>query len=287
MSKFRSRKEIFKRRRAFKRQRAVLLLIILVAFLSITLPIHFKYNNNKSVAISTNKNTVKAPIVKSSPNANTNLKESKLNYTDTTTTNVYKSDGHKIAYLTFDDGPSIENTPQILKILDKYKIKATFFILGRMAIINPDLVKKEYEDGQAIGNHTYSHDYTVLYSNTNKFVSDVNKCDAVLKSIIGSKYDNKLIRFPGGSFGVAHRPFRVAIKNVGYNYIDWNDLTGDAEGHNIPVSKLLSNLKENTIGKERVVVLMHDSADKETTVQALPEVIEYLKSQGYSFKILK
>lgn len=287
MSKFGSRRKKFNKNKIFRRRRVVILLIALVAFLCITLPLNIRFNSKKSVAIVTDNKTIKVPIVKAATNTNINLKQSKVNFTDTTATNVYNSDGNKIAYLTFDDGPSAENTPQILKILDKYKIKATFFILGRMAIINPDLVKKEVEDGQAIGNHTYSHDYKVLYSSTNAFISDVNKCDGVLKSIIGSKYNNKLLRFPGGSFGTSHKRFRVAIKSVGYNYIDWNDLTGDAEGHNVPVSKLLNNLKENTIGKEHVVILMHDSADKETTVQALPGVIEYLKSEGYSFNTLK
>ena len=156
-----------------------------------------------------------------------------------------------------------------------------------MAIIRPDLVKMEAEDGQSIGNHTYSHDYKYIYSNINAFINDVNKCDTVLKSIIGSGYNSKILRFPGGSFGAKMAPFRVAIKRAGYHYIDWNDLTGDADGHNISINKLLNNIKKYTKGKEHVVVLMHDAPDKETTVQALPQVIEYLKSQGYSFNTLK
>ena len=210
-----------------------------------------------------------------------NLRETKLNFkepsTDSSITNIYNSDGRKTAYLTFDDGPSAQTTPGILKILDSYNIKATFFIIGNMATINPDLVEKEAQDGQAIGNHTYSHDYKHLYSNTNTFISDVNKCDTVLKSILGSSYNNKILRFPGGSFGVKNAPFRTEIKKAGYHYIDWNDLTGDAEGHNIKVNTLLNNIKKYTKGKEHVVILMHDASDKKTTVQALPQVIEYLK----------
>jgi len=173
------------------------------------------------------------------------------------------------------------------KTLDRYNIKATFFIIGSMAIINPDLVETEAKDGQSIGNHTYSHNYKHLYSNTNTFISDVNECDTTLKLIIGSSFNSKIVRFPGGSFGHKLAPFRAAIINAGYHYIDWNDITGDADGHDIPVTKLLNNLKEYTKGKEHVVILMHDAADKKTTVQALPQVIEYLKSQGYSFNTLK
>ena len=155
-----------------------------------------------------------------------------------------------------------------------------------MAIKYPDLVKKEFADGQSIGNHTYSHNYKYIYSNTNTFIRDVNKCDTVLKSILGSNFNSKLVRFPGGSFGKKLKPFREALKSDGYNYIDWNDLTGDADGQNIPVYKLLNNLKKYTKGKEHVVILMHDASTKATTVQALPQVIEYLKSQKYSFKTL-
>lgn len=275
-----------RRKVRFKRKKTALLLAILVVLLGLTFYINGGLNNKKGVAVSTN-NTAKDPLVKPSTTAKMNLRESKVNSTDTTTTNVYNSDGHKIAYLTFDDGPSVETTPGILKILDQYNIKATFFIVGNMAIINPDLVEKEAKDGQAIGNHTYSHNYKHIYSNTNTFISDVNKCDATLKLIIGNSYNSKLIRFPGGSFGAKNSPFRMAIKNAGYHYVDWNDLTGDAEGHNITVKKLLDNIKNYTKGKEHVVVLMHDAADKATTVEALPQVIEYLKSQGYSFKTLK
>ncbi|MCB2355208.1 polysaccharide deacetylase family protein [Clostridium estertheticum] len=199
---------------------------------------------------------------------------------------IYKSDGHKIAYLSFDDGPSANNTPVILKTLDKYNIKATFFIVGNMAIKYPDLVKKELADGHSIGNHSYSHNYNYLYSNTNTFISDINKCDTILKSILGSNFSTKLVRFPGGSFGGKLKPFRESLNSAGYNYVDWNDLTGDAEGQNIPASKLLSNLKKNTEGKDHVVILMHDFFTKSTTAQALPQVIEYLKSQKYSFKTL-
>ena len=226
-------------------------------------------------------------------NVNMNLRESavkKLNISASTEevyNHIYRSDGHKIAYLTFDDGPSANTTLGILKTLDAYKIKATFFIIGNMAIRYPDLVKKEFEDGQSIENHTYSHNYRYIYSDTNVFIQDVNKCESVLKSILGNNFNGKLVRFPGGSFGGKLKPFREALNNAGYNYIDWNDITGDAEGQNIPVNELLNNLEKYTKGKQHVVILMHDASTKATTVQALPQVINYLKSQKYSFKTLK
>ncbi len=197
---------------------------------------------------------------------------------------VKRTDGKKVAYLTFDDGPS-PNTIKILEILNKNNIKATFFLIGKNAENNPELVKKEIAEGNAVGNHTYSHQLNYK-EGPEKFVEDLDKGNAAIKSVIGDKYDSKLIRFPGGSFGNRLAPFREAVTKAGYHYVDWNDLTGDAEHNNVPVDSLLSELKKYT-NSDTVVILMHDAGAKATTVQALPQVIEYLKSKGYSFDTLK
>lgn len=198
----------------------------------------------------------------------------------------YQADGKKVAYLTFDDGPSTNNTPKILDILKKYDVKATFFVIGQCAEQNSDLIKREVSEGHVIGNHTYSHNMKHIYSDPAVFVSDLDKGDKVLKSIIGNDYNLKLVRFPGGSFGPKLAHFREAAKKSGYHYIDWNDLTGDAEHNSVPVNSLLDELKRYTV-HDHVVILMHDAPAKNTTVEALPQVIEYLKSQGYSFETLK
>jgi len=267
--------------------KTTLSLIILMIFLCLVFFIDDKFYSKNTISTS----IIKGALAKSSTSAPMNLRESKLDLKEpsvnSSTKNVYSFDGQKRAYLTFDDGPSPKTTPGILKVLDRYNIKATFFIVGSMAIINPYLVKLEANDGQSIGNHTFSHEYKQIYSNTTAFINDVNKCNAVLKSILGSGFNSKILRFPGGSFGTSRAPFRDAINNSGYRYIDWNDLNGDAEGKNITVPKLLNNIKRYTKGKEHVVILMHDARDKKTTVQALPKIIEYLKSQGYSFDTLK
>ncbi len=199
--------------------------------------------------------------------------------------NIKRTDGKKMAYLTFDDGPSI-NTTSILQILDQNKIKANFFIIGSNAERYPDLVKKESDDDEIIGNHTYSHqlDYK---EGTENFVRDLDKCDGILKSILGKKYNSELVRFPGGPFGNRLAPFRNATTKAGYRYIDWNDETNDSESFNPSVPYLLSQLKKNTVGKNVVVVLMHDAGAKKNTVQALTQVIDYLRSQGFSFDTIK
>lgn len=137
-----------------------------------------------------------------------------------------------------------------------------------------------------IKNKSYTHDYKYIYSNSKNLINDFNKGASTIKSILGSDFNIKYVRFPGGSFGQKLKPFRAAVQNAGLKYIDWNSLNGDAEGQNIPVDKLIENVKETSKGKNKIVILMHDISTKETTVQALPQIIEYLKSQGYSFKTL-
>lgn len=283
-----------KKRVIIKKRRFVLVITVVLVIISCSIfYIGSKLNNNHSNNL---KMSLKEKKIHNSPptDIKMNLRESAVIYKKSNINSenidvykhIYKRDGHKIAYLTFDDGPSPTTTSGILKTLDKYNIKATFFIIGSMAIRYPDLVRKEFADKQSIGNHSYSHNYKYIYSNTNTFISDINKCETVLTSILGSKFTSKLVRFPGGSFGKRLKPFRESLRFNGYNYIDWNDITGDADGQDIPVNKLIDNLKKYTKGKEHVVILMHDASTKATTVQALPQVIKYLKSQKYSFKTL-
>ncbi|URZ01073.1 polysaccharide deacetylase family protein [Clostridium felsineum] len=196
---------------------------------------------------------------------------------------VKREDGKKIAYLTFDDGPS-PNTAKIIDILNQNNIKATFFLIGSNAENFPDLVREEFKNGEVIGNHTYSH---ILSNKLNpeKFLEDLNKCDEVLKNILGKNYDSRLARFPGGSFGNNLNATREAVTKAGYRFVDWNDEIGDALGKNLPEAVLLSNLKKYT-NYDTVVLLMHDTTPKTTTVAVLPQIIQYLRDRGYIFATL-
>lgn len=201
----------------------------------------------------------------------------------------YKKDGKKIAYLTFDDGPSTNNTPKILEILKKNNIKATFFLIGKCAEQNPELVKREISEGHVVANHTYNHPLNFFKETPENFISDVDKCAKVLTSILGDSYKLKLLRFPGGTLGHSKQkiqPYADVVKKAGYHYVDWNDLNGDAERNYVPVDTLINNIKTYST-EEHVVILMHDASAKETTVQALPQIIEYLRSLGYTFDTLK
>lgn len=195
----------------------------------------------------------------------------------------------KIAYLTFDDGPSVKVTPRVLDILDNYEIKATFFVLGRMAHGNPAMLKKIHESGHAIGHHSYTHNYNHIYKNTKNFMDELNRTDKVFRQILGANFETKLLRLPGGGFGKTKQKFVQAAKDAGYVSYDWNALNGDAEGHNLSKKTLVNRLKSSVELKKdqrEIIILMHDTDAKSTTADALPEIIEYLIDQGYEFRTL-
>lgn len=290
--------ERIKRNRRRKKRNAILTAFSLLLLFSFGFFVGGKMSHKKnnvvvSAANSNTKETEKKPsdeaMNKRESAVNSDNKNNNNNNKNSSSSgefDPYKPDGKKVAYLTFDDGPSTNNTPKILDILKRYNVKATFFVIGQCAEQNSELVKREVAEGHVVGNHTYSHNMKHIYSDPNVFVSDLDKGDKTLKSIIGNDYNLKLARFPGGSFGPKLAPFREAAKKAGYHYIDWNDLTGDAERSLVPVSGLLDELKRYTT-QDHVVILMHDAPAKTTTVEALPQVIEYLQSKGYSFETLK
>lgn len=199
---------------------------------------------------------------------------------------IYKTE-EKIAYLTFDDGPSQTVTPQILDLLKQENIKVTFFVLGVRVKANPELVKREYQEGHYIANHGYSHSYEKIYQNVDSVLSEYQKTEKLIRQAINvEEYESHLFRFPGGSTGGKYAKVkaeaRKELNKQNISYIDWNALTSDAAGANTK-EKILKNLKNSIKGKNSVVILMHDSSNKILTYEALPEIIQYLREQGYSF----
>ncbi|CCQ97843.1 Polysaccharide deacetylase family protein [[Clostridium] ultunense Esp] len=190
-------------------------------------------------------------------------------------------------FLTFDDGPSEKVTPQILDILKKYDVKATFFVIGSSAEKYPEIIKRIHQEGHAIGNHTYSHRYNYIYRRTSNFLKELENTEKVLKGILGEDYETKLVRFPGGSFGEKKAPFRKAVLEKGYTYYDWNSLNGDAEGHYIPKDRLIQRFKSTYNGQKELIILMHDMDSKYTTSESLPYIIEYLQQNDYEFQVLR
>jgi len=212
---------------------------------------------------------------------------SKIMLLQTQLNNIYSYKGERIAYLTFDDGPTPYLTEAILDILKEEEIKATFFPIGSNAERYPDLIRRQYEEGHGIGNHTYSHVFKHIYGSLDNYVNELILTEQILQSILGYNKEFKLTRFPGGSFGKALAPYREAVNEAGYLYIDWNSLNGDAETTKKRTrEQLVKRLKETVKGQSGLIVLMHDAPNKETTVEALSEIIQYLKSENYRFELL-
>ncbi len=202
--------------------------------------------------------------------------------------NIYKSE-EKVAYLTFDDGPSKTVTPLILDLLKEEKIKATFFVLGSRVELYPELVKREYEEGHYIANHGYSHVYQDIYSSTQAVLDEYYQTENSIREALGIEdYRCFLFRFPGGSSGGRYNNLKSQVKDIleenNIAYVDWNALTGDATGENLTKEQMFDELVNTTSGKNSVVILMHDAGDKILTYELLPQIIQYLRDEGYTFK---
>lgn len=212
-----------------------------------------------------------------------------------------EKDGKKIAFLTFDDGPSNKITPKILDVLKENNVKATFFVCGCNIKEQSDseiLLKRALEEGHSIGNHTCSHSYSKLYPNENVniefFLKEVEDTNNLLKEAIGSDFTTRLVRMPNGEMTRKHNKDKnidrliEKLKEKDMYSVDWNALTGDEEGkRNKNTGELLRYLKKTSKDKEKLVILMHDSRNKKNTLEALPEVIAYLKSEGFEFSAMK
>ncbi|MBQ6847603.1 MAG: polysaccharide deacetylase family protein [Clostridia bacterium] len=192
----------------------------------------------------------------------------------------------KVCYLTFDDGPSA-NTLKILEILNRYNVKATFFVVDN-AQTKIEYVPQIHAAGHTIGLHTASHNYAKIYSSVDNYFADLNAISSKVNSLIG--LDSKVLRFPGGSSNTTSRKYCQGIMSViapkvtemGYTYFDWNVDSGDASGH-LSSSKIASNVLQQARNKTSICVLMHDAVGKVTTVDALSAIIEGLINQGFYF----
>lgn len=204
-----------------------------------------------------------------------------------TTWNEVEPGEDKVIYLTIDDGPS-ENTGKVLEILDRYGCKATFFVVGQ----NPECyhyIKEAYDRGHTIGLHTYTHDYAQLYASVDSYFADLDAIAEVVRGQIG--YVPCFIRFPGGSSNEVSANYSLgimstlvdAVRERGYQYFDWNASTGDGAEH---TADEIASYGTADNGLSTIMLLCHDSATKQTTVEALPRIIEYWQAQGYTFKAI-
>lgn len=194
--------------------------------------------------------------------------------------------GNGIIYLTFDDGPSYL-TNEILDILDREGIKATFFVCGAN-----ESTKRAYNSGHTIGLHSNTHSYSYIYTSSDNYFNDLNNISDKVFNVINIRPN--IIRFPGGSSNTVSRKYNrgimsyltVEVVNRGYNYFDWNVDSNDAGSDINNSSNIYYNVVNNVSHNRANVVLMHDSANHRATVNALSDIIRYGKNNGYTFKAI-
>ncbi|MEG0386441.1 MAG: polysaccharide deacetylase family protein [Solibacillus sp.] len=180
----------------------------------------------------------------------------------------------KIVALTFDDGPHNKYTPEILNLLNKYHAKATFFIVGKNAEKNPEIISRMHEEGHEIANHTYSHPTKIK---TEDLLEEIQVTSDVLFSITGEI--PKLFRPVGGQYT---DEMINAITEKGYKVVMWSWHLDTEDWKNPGVDKINQKVI-NGVGNGNVVLFHDGGANRTQTVQALEKILENLETQGYKF----
>lgn len=194
-------------------------------------------------------------------------------------------------YLTFDDGPSENITPQILKTLEDNGVRATFFIVG-YDDSKANLILQEMNYGHTIGLHGYSHDYSKIYTSLDTLIDNFEKLGNMLETTTG-EYRTDYIRFPGGSSNTVSKKYCKGIMtaaaekvtSMGYTYFDWNVDSRDAGGAEIS-DEIYENVVAGIEPGRTNVVLMHDSATHQATADALQRIINYCNENNYVLKAI-
>ena len=189
--------------------------------------------------------------------------------------------GSKIIYLTFDDGPS-KHTERLLAILDKYDVKATFFVVNYGY---RDMIGKEAAAGHSVAVHSLTHDYDKIYASEEAYFADLQAMNEIVKAQTGSY--TTMIRFPGGSSNTVSRSnpgimtrLVQAVTDAGYQYYDWNVSSGDA-GLTTDTDVVYQNVIDGVKSHNVSIVLQHDS--KGYSVDAVERIIQWGLSNGYTF----
>ncbi|RDW17707.1 polysaccharide deacetylase family protein [Oceanobacillus chungangensis] len=187
----------------------------------------------------------------------------------------------KAIYLTFDDGPS-RDTNQLLDILDDYDMTATFFMMGPKMKENPTVVKRTYHKGHGLALHGITHEVSNIYSSPYAPSEEMVEGQEILESITGVK--SNIVRLPYGTFPYLTESMRYVLSQNEFNTWDWNvdsmdwDLKDDRY-----VQHTIQELKRTEEVGETPIVLLHD---KKETIEYLPELLSYIKKQGYKAKVL-
>lgn len=192
---------------------------------------------------------------------------------------VAQGDGSRKVYLTFDDGPS-SNTGRILDILAEYDVKATFFVVGKTEEKYQSLYKRIVDEGHTLAMHSYSHKYNEIYQSRESYMEDLTKLQEFLYETTGVWC--RYCRFPGGSSNTVSRvdmhELIEYLEGQDMTYFDWNVSSGDASSAYISPEAVVRNSTARLLEFQEAIILLHDAADKDSTVQALPELIEKIQA---------
>lgn len=190
-----------------------------------------------------------------------------------------EGDGIRKVYLTFDDGPS-SNTGKILDILAEHNVKATFFVVGKTEEKYQPLYKRIVEEGHTLAMHSYSHKYNEIYQSRESYIEDLSKLQEFLYETTGVWC--RYCRFPGGSSNtvssVDMHELIDYLEEQDMTYYDWNVSSGDATASYISPEAVVRNSTARLTEFNEAIILLHDAADKASTVQALPELIEKIQA---------
>ena len=189
----------------------------------------------------------------------------------------------KIIYLTFDDGPSVL-TNNVLDILKKNDIKATFFLIGNQIEDQKQVVKRIYEEGHGIGLHTYTHSFKKVYSSNQNLVKEMLQCQDEIYQVVGIRPN--IIRFPGGSYKRLSKKFLETLHDSHFKIYDWNICLSDGINANTPVSKLYREATKTQEIEDPIILLMHCDYMHQNTCKVLPSIIKYYKEKNYEFKVI-
>ena len=184
-----------------------------------------------------------------------------------------------VVYLTFDDGPVPEITVPILDVLKEYGVPATFFTMGSYGEKNPDILKRQAEEGHTVANHSYSHQKKI-FNSLDTFKWEIEKTNSIIKQATGN--DVKFIRIPYGT--KLNNAYKEYLSSIGMESISWNCESYDSRTPKRSAAQILEGVKNTSKKKKEVIVIMHDTYGKENTVEALPSIIEYFQSLNYEFK---
>ncbi|MGV8983782.1 polysaccharide deacetylase family protein [Clostridium sp.] len=190
----------------------------------------------------------------------------------------------KIAYLTFDDGPTYVITAALLDVLKKENVKATFFVVGKEIEGKESILKRIYLEGHGIGLHTYSHNFKKIYRSTEYLIYEMTETSNKVHEVIGIA--PRIIRFPGGSSKHLNALSLETLHQNNFKVYDWNVNICDGINPNLSVSQLIKNSQIIKGNKNAAIVLMHCNFNNRNTVKALPQIIEHYKKLGYEFKAI-